>query len=67
VCAAILLASKYEEIHAPMVCDLVFVSAQTYTREEILRMETIVLTALKFQLTVPTSHAFLQRFVRVKN
>lgn len=49
---SILLASKYEEIYAPAVRDLVFVSARAYTREEILRMETTMLNTLKFQLTV---------------
>jgi G2/mitotic-specific cyclin-B, other len=63
--ASLLLASKYEEIYAPAVRDLVFVSARAYTREEILRMETTMLNALKFQLTVPTAFIFLQRLLKV--
>jgi len=62
---SILLASKYEEIYAPAVRDLVFVSARAYTKEEILRMETTMLNTLKFKLTVPTPFLFLQRFLRV--
>ena len=65
VCAAILLASKYEEIYAPAVGDLEFVSAKTYSRDEILKMESAILTTLKFQLTVPTPFVFLQRFLCV--
>ena len=63
--AALLIASKYEEIYAPAVRDLVHVSARAYTREEILRMETQILSTLKFEITQPTSHSFLQRFLRV--
>ncbi len=48
--AALLIASKYEEIYAPAVRDLVHVSAKAYTREEILRMETTILSTLKFQV-----------------
>ena len=65
VCAALLIASKYEEIYAPAVRDLVHVSAKAYTREEILRMETTILSTLKFQITMPTSLSFLARFQRV--
>ena len=60
-----MIASKYEEIYAPAVRDLVHVSARAYTREEILRMETLILTTLKFQITQPTSYTFLQRLLRV--
>jgi hypothetical protein len=47
------------------VRDLVHVSAKAYTREEILRMETTILSTLKFQITMPTSLSFLARFQRV--
>jgi transcription initiation factor TFIIIB Brf1 subunit/transcription initiation factor TFIIB len=63
--AALLIASKYEEIYAPAVRDLVHVSARAYTREEILRMESLILATLKFQITQPTTFTFLTRFLRV--
>lgn len=63
--AAILLAAKYEEIYAPPVADLEFVSAKAYTRDEILKMESTILTTLKFQLTVPTAYPFMQRLLLV--
>jgi hypothetical protein len=62
--ASLLIAAKYEEIFAPAVRDLVFVSARAYTKEEILRMEGTILSALRFSVTVPTTLVFLQRFLR---
>ncbi len=59
--ASILIAAKYEEIYAPAVKDLVFVSARAYTREDILAMECTILKALKFEITMPTTFVFVQR------
>ena len=61
-CTAMLLASKYEEIYSPEVNDFVYVSDRAYTREQILAMETIILNALEFNLTVPYSLRFAERF-----
>uniref|UniRef100_A0A7N1A3K4 Cyclin-like domain-containing protein n=1 Tax=Kalanchoe fedtschenkoi TaxID=63787 RepID=A0A7N1A3K4_KALFE len=59
-----LLASKYEEICAPRVEEFCFVTDNTYTKEEVLKMETEVLTNVNFQLYMPTAKSFLRRFVR---
>jgi cyclin B len=64
-CAAMLLASKYEEIYAPEVRDFVYISDQAYTREQILAMEEIMLRALQFDLTAPSTLKFADRFVKV--
>ena len=63
-CACMLLASKYEEIYPPGVEEFVYISDNTYTREEVLRMETRVLRALKFDLTASTAKNFLRRYQR---
>ena len=42
--AAMLIASKYEEIYAPMVRDFVYITDNAYSREEILEMESRMLT-----------------------
>ena len=47
------------------MADLEFVSAKAYTRDEILKMESTILTTLKFQLTVPTAYPFMQRLLLV--
>jgi cyclin B len=60
--AAMLIASKYEEIWAPEVKDFVFISDKAYSRDQILSMEKYMLNALKFKLTVPTTYHFLERY-----
>lgn len=61
---AMLIASKYEEIYAPEVKDFVYISDKAYSRDEILKMETLMLNTLGFNLTVPSSLQFVSRFVR---
>ncbi len=63
-CTAMLIASKYEEIYAPEVQDFVYVSDKAYTREQILAMESIILNALEFNLTVPYAMRFAERYVK---
>lgn len=58
VCA-LLIACKYEEIWAPEVNDFILFSDNTYTREQILRMEKAILNMLEWNLTVPTPYVFL--------
>ena len=61
-CTALLLAAKYEEIYAPEVMDFVHIADKTYTREQILQMESIMLTALSFNITTASPYRFLQRY-----
>ena len=51
-------------IYPPGVEEFVYISDNTYTREEVLRMETKVLRALNFDLTASTAKNFLRRFQR---
>lgn len=60
---AILLASKYEEIWPPEVKECLHISANTYTRDDLLKMERSVMAALQFKLTVPTPYPFLVRLL----
>lgn len=59
-----LIASKYEEICAPRVEEFCSITDNTYTREEVLKMESQVLNYLGFQLSAPTTKTFLRRFLR---
>ncbi|KAF8407004.1 hypothetical protein HHK36_006126 [Tetracentron sinense] len=59
-----LIASKYEEICAPRVEELCFITDNTYTRGEVVKMESQVLNYLGFQLSAPTTKTFLRRFLR---
>lgn len=62
---AMFIAAKYEEIYAPEVKDFVYISDKAYAREEILRMEAVMLATVNFNITAPSAYAFLQRFVKV--
>ncbi|CAN4097917.1 unnamed protein product [Withania somnifera] len=59
-----LIASKYEEICAPRVEEFCFITDNTYAKEEVIKMESLVLNFLGFQLAAPTTKKFLRRFVQ---
>ncbi|XP_039015106.1 putative cyclin-B3-1 isoform X2 [Hibiscus syriacus] len=60
----LLLASKYEDFWHPRVKDLISISAEAYTSEQMLNMEKLVLKTLKFRLNVPTPYVFMLRFIK---
>lgn len=62
--SALLIASKYEEIYPPELRDLVYITDRAYTKQEIVEMENDVINTIKYNLTVPTTHAFLCRFLK---
>ncbi|XP_042379790.1 cyclin-A2-1-like isoform X1 [Zingiber officinale] len=62
-----LVASKYEEICAPRMEEFCFITDNTYTKEEVLEMESQVLNYLGFKLSLPTTKTFLRRFLRAAN
>ncbi|KAL5813310.1 hypothetical protein ACOSQ3_028260 [Xanthoceras sorbifolium] len=61
---ALLLASKYEDFWHPRVKDLISISAESYTRNQMLGMEKLMLRTLKFRLNVPTPYVFMLRFLK---
>jgi len=63
--SCMLLACKYEEIHSPVVDDFVYITDSTYNSKEILKMERLALSTLKFSLTVSTVKNFIPRFLLV--
>ncbi|XP_075054054.1 cyclin-A1 [Mixophyes fleayi] len=65
--AAILLASKYEEIFPPDVDEFVYITDDTYTKKQLLRMEHLLLKVLAFDLTAPTIIQFLQLYLHKHN
>lgn len=63
--AAMFIASKYEEIYPPEVGEFVYITDDTYTKRQVLRMEQLILQVLAFELAVPTSNYFMQHFVQL--
>jgi len=62
---ALLLGAKYEEIFPPEVKDYIYISANTYPRDDILRMERLVFQTMEHNLTIPTMYVFLNRGLQV--
>ena len=62
-----LIASKFEEIFPPGVDDFVYISDNTFTRVQVIEMETLMLNSLEFDLTNPTALGFLTRYTRICN
>ena len=56
---------KYEEIYPPEVTEFVYITDDTYTKKQVLRMEQLVLGVLEFNVTVPTSFFFANHFSKV--
>lgn len=61
--SCMLIASKYEEMSAPRVKDLCLITDSAYEKDEVVKMERLVLEFLQYQLSVPTTKTFLRRFV----
>ncbi|KAJ6664339.1 hypothetical protein lerEdw1_008558 [Lerista edwardsae] len=62
---AMLLAAKYEEIHAPSIVDLVYITDTAYTSAQIRAMEQKILKELDFFLGRPLPLHFLRRAAKV--
>jgi len=60
--AAVFIAAKFEEIYPPEASDFVYITDNTYAKEEILAMEVSILVALDFCITGPTAMHFLDRY-----
>eukprot|EP01080_Neovahlkampfia_damariscottae_P004426 gene4426-7801_t len=61
------IASKYEEIYCPEVVDFVEICANAYSKDELFRMERLILTTLNFNLTIASPVTFLTRYAKVTN
>ncbi|KAF5808961.1 putative cyclin domain-containing protein [Helianthus annuus] len=63
--SSMLIASKYEEISPPHTEDFCYITDNTYTKQEVVKMEADVLKTLKFEMGNPTVRTFLRRCTRV--
>lgn len=62
--ASMFVASKYEEIYPPDVKEFVYITDDTYSIKQVLRMEHLILKVLSFDLAAPTINSFLPRFIK---
>ena len=63
--ACMLVASKFEDVRPPAVDEFVYISDNTYSRDEILKMEGALVSRLQFDLSVATSLPFLYRYTHL--
>lgn len=61
---AMYIASKFEEILPPELADFTYITDDTYTKSQIVRMERLVLKILDFNLAAPTAHTFVLRYLK---
>ncbi|CAK9051719.1 Cyclin-A1-1 (G2/mitotic-specific cyclin-A1-1) (CycA1 [Durusdinium trenchii] len=61
---AMFVASKFEEIDPPRASDFVYITDNTYTKDELLQMECHMLSSLEFQVVVPTAAHFINHMVK---
>jgi G2/mitotic-specific cyclin-B, other len=60
--AALLIATKYEEIYPPTVKEFIYLTDDTFTRKEVLDMERRILFNIDFGITETTPYRFLERY-----
>lgn len=63
--AALMVAAKYEQIHPPELKDFVYVTDDSYSDSQILRMEAKMLNYLRFDVSVPTVEWFVSHLVNM--
>ena len=62
---ALLIASKYEEYYAPEIRDFIKVSNDLYTKNQILKIESLILCSLKFDILFTSANKFLDYFYQL--
>ncbi|KAM4545888.1 cyclin-A1 [Odontesthes bonariensis] len=63
--AALLIATKYEEIFPPALNEFVYITDSTYTKKQLLRMEDVCLRVLAFNMAATTTNQFLRLFMTI--
>lgn len=61
-CCALWISSKYNEIYPPQIDDFLEIKQNNFTQKDLISMEAQILLSINFNLTVPNSLIFIQRF-----
>ncbi|GMT34126.1 hypothetical protein PFISCL1PPCAC_25423 [Pristionchus fissidentatus] len=64
-CAALFLASKYEERDPPPINDFIVITEESFTREALMAKERRVFDTVHFNLGAPLSYSYLRRYAKV--
>ncbi|CAN4115143.1 unnamed protein product [Withania somnifera] len=63
--SSMLIAAKYEEISPPHADDFCYITDNTYTTKDVVKMEADVLKCLQFEMGNPTTKTFLRKFTKI--
>ena len=63
--AALLIATKYEEIYPPTVKEFIYLTDDTFTRKEVLEMERKILFNIEFGITETSAYRFLELYSKI--
>ena len=59
------IAAKYEEVYnCPRARDIYLICDRLYPKQEIIQMETVILSALGYKISAPTPLTFLVRYLK---
>lgn len=58
------IAAKFEEVYPPDISDWLRLSCDTYDREQILKMEKVILESIDYKLNTPTAIHFLEKLIK---
>ncbi|KAH9416096.1 Protein kinase binding [Dermatophagoides pteronyssinus] len=61
------IAAKCDERIYPIIEDFLYITDNSYVRDDIIKMEIEILQVLQFNLNYPLSYSFLRRFARVSS
>jgi len=64
---AMMIAAKYQEKHIPEISEFIHISAYAYTKDELLRMERVILNTIDFNLNVTTIPMLLSFYINNMN
>ncbi|CAI4228638.1 unnamed protein product [Auanema sp. JU1783] len=63
-CAALFVASKFDERSPPLIDDFLYVTDETFSREDLIKMEMKLLKTVGYDLGAPLSYSFVRRYAR---
>jgi len=64
---ALLIATKYEEIYPPELKELLKISDDKFSKEDVLALENHILATLEFNFFAPSILRFLERYRKISN
>ena len=58
---------KYEEIYPPELTEFCYITDDTYSKRQVLRMEQLILQCLDYDCAPPTAHFFVNHLAQLAN